>query len=526
MYPAALEIFFNGRPMPLSRFPNSGWARITGVPEARADSAAGRPGPERPTAFRYEGDRPRRWTDTSDIWLHGYWMYNWADSYERVKSIDTATHTIETHEPHGVYGYRENQRYRYLNIIEEIDEPGEWCLDRRTGMLYFWPPSPPAGAEVYVSLLEEPLVLFDHASHITLRGLTLEITRGSAVEINGGTGVCIAGCTIRNIGNTGVIIRGGTRNGVRSCDIRDTGDGGIIMGGGDRKALVPGGNYAVNNHIFDYSRSVWTYRPAINISGVGNRVANNLIHDAPHMAVWFSGNEHVIEYNIVHTTCLETGDVGALYIGRDWTMRGNIIRYNLFRNIRGPGAGGARAVYLDDAASGTVVYGNVFFETTCGVFIGGGRDNTVENNIFVRCDLAVHVDARGIGWAKEHIAPGGSWGMYEKLDAVGYRKPPYSTRYPKLASIADDNPALSMGNVIRRNISTGGRWLELTDGLDSLGIVRVEDNIIDGDPGFLDAEGMDFRLGRDTPALKTGFRPIPYEKIGLFRDEDRVTLVK
>ena len=48
--PAALELFFNDRPMPLARWPNEGWTRIAAVPDG--------PKGER---FSYQGDRPKRW---------------------------------------------------------------------------------------------------------------------------------------------------------------------------------------------------------------------------------------------------------------------------------------------------------------------------------------------------------------------------------------------------------------------------------------------------------------------------------
>ncbi len=221
-----------------------------------------------------------------------------------------------------------------------MDEPGEWYLDRRTGTLYLLPPSPIAGSDVCVSMLDDPLVFVDSASFITLRGLVFEITRGNGIEIAGGNDILVAGCTIRNIGNIGAIIRGGVRNGILSCDIHDTGDGGIVIAGGNRATLTPASNYAVNNNVGDYSRWVRTYRPAVSLSGVGNRAANNLIHDAPHMGILLSGNDHTVEYNVFRDICRDTGDVGACYIGRDLTMRGNVIRYNIFRNIKGPGEAG------------------------------------------------------------------------------------------------------------------------------------------------------------------------------------------
>jgi hypothetical protein len=500
-YPAGLELFFDDKPMRLARWPNDGWTKIAAVP-------AGPQGGK----FTYEGDRPSRWAARDDAWLHGYWTWDWADSYEHIKSIDPATKQIATHQPHGAYGYKPAQRYYALNILEELDQPGEWYLDRNTGSLYFWPPSPIEKARVFVSILEKPLVSMRDVSHVTLRGLILECTRGNAVEITAGSDNCVADCTLRNIGNTAVRINGGTRNGVDGCHIHQTGDGGISLAGGDRKTLTPAANYARNNHIHDYSRWSRTYRPAVNISGVGNRAAHNLIHDAPHTAILFGGNDHLLEFNEIHDVCRETGDVGAFYTGRDWTTRGTVIRHNYFHDIRGPYTHGAMAVYLDDAASGTTIYGNVFYRASRAAFIGGGRDNIVENNIFVECEPAVHIDARGLGWAKEYAVKGGGWHMYDKLAAVAFDKPPYSTRYPKLATILEGDPAIPSGNIVRRNIRTGGRWMDL-QGVDPK-LVTIEDNFTEADPRFVDPDNMNFQLKDDSPAYKLGFKKIPIEKIG------------
>ena len=44
------------------------------------------------------------------------------------------------------------------------------------------------------------------------------------------------------------------------------------------------------------------------------------------------------------------------------------------------------------------------------------------------------------------------------------------------------------------------------------------------DPGFVNSEGLDFRLKNSSPALAFGFKPIPFDKIGLQVDGFRRTL--
>ena len=504
--PAGLELFFDDRPMQLARWPNRGWTKIASVPAGKNSGK-----------FRYEGDRPKRWTQADDIWLHGYWTWDWADSYVKVKSINTKAKQVTTHEPFGVYGYSPGKRYYALNILEELDEPGEWYLDRKTGILYFWPPKKLDDSKAFVSILREPLISMKNTSNIVLRGLTIEVVRGTAVEIIGGRHNTIDGCRLRNIGNLAINIEGGIMNGVVGCEICQAGDGGIHLAGGDRKTLTSANNYARSNDIHHYSRWVRTVRPAVMVSGVGNSVSHNLIHDGPQTAILFSGNDHLFEFNEVFNVCCETGDGGAFYTGRDWTCRGTVIRYNYFHDICSPYTGGAMAVYLDDAASGITVFGNVFHKASYAVVIGGGRDNLVKNNVFVDCGLAIHVDARGLDWAKKHIAKGGEWNMYEKLEAVDFDKSPYSQRYPALATILEDQPAAPKGNVISCNIHSGGEWLELTSKVPR-NIITVEDNLITADPGFIDLANLNFQLKRDSPAYRLGFESIPMEKIGLTPD--------
>lgn len=513
--PAGLELFFQDKPMTLARWPNEGWARIAAVP-------AGKDGGK----FTYSGDRPSRWTKSDDIWLHGFWTHDWADTYEKVSSIDTKTREIYTHPPHGQYGYTEDRRYYALNLLEELDQPGEWYLDRGTGVLYFWPPAPIRQGKTVVSLLEKPLISMDGASFVTIRGLTLECTRGHAVQITGGTRNLVAGCTIRNIGNIGVKIKEGTENGVRGCDIYETGDGGIWLEGGNREKLTPASNYAENNNIHNYSRWVITYRPGVQMRGVGNRVAHNLIHDAPHCAIIFKGNEHIIEFNEIHNVCSETADAGAFYIGRDWTQRGNVIRFNYFHHLMKNndlrGWSEIMAVYLDDCASGTRIYGNIFHKAARAVMIGGGRDNVVQNNVFVDCTPALHVDARGIGWASFWF-DGRDNTLMDGLKAMNHKEPPYSVRYPELLTLLDDEPAMPKGNSIICNIFSGGERMQLLNNLTE-DILEMRDNLTEGDPGFVDPANGNFQLRDDSPAYKLGFKRIPMDKIGLYVDKYRPTL--
>lgn len=575
-----LELFFNGNRMTLARWPDSGWLRIADVPQT-GDSLYNK-GLDRERRFdnvpvgrhygriTYDGDRPKRWKNPESAFLHGYWTWDWSDSFERVKSIDTGLREMTLAEPHHHYGYTRNQRYYVLNVLEELDSPGEWFLDRDSGDLYFWPPGPMDNATVTVSMLKGPMFVLDNTSHVTIREVIFEQSRGEGVKITGGSGNLIAGCTFRQLGGEAVGILGGTSNSLTSSDLYDLSLGAIRLLGGERKTLMAGNNSVVNNHIHHYSQWLRTGQYGVYIDGVANRIAHNKLHDAPFEAMYLRGNEHLIEFNEIHNVTQETGDAGAIHTGRDWTWRGNVIRHNYFHHLLGPGLHGVMAAYLDDWGSGFTIYGNVFYKAGRAAFIGGGRNNTVENNIFVECAPSVHVDARGLGWAGYYFDGTFPW-LFERMDDMNFREPPYSTRYPELLELYADEPRVPKGNKIVRNVSYGGRWMDVYDfGAFDFSVVTIKDNLIadslilrrrakgekgwdpyyldidrkegydlykagdpqmkeefkdnvfmTGDPGFVDLKGGNFQLRADSPAWKLGFVRIPIEKIGLMKDEFR-----
>jgi len=341
-----LELFFDDKPMTPARWPNEGFVKIAGLVEPDTVNVRGTKG-SKTGKFMYAGDRAKRWAEENDVWVHGYWFWDWSDERHKVESIDTEKRIISVAAPYHGYGYRVGQWFYAMNILAELDTPGEWYLDRKTGILYFWPPSPVEDGHPVVSATDT-LVSLSNVSNVTIRDITLEACRGTAIVMNKCVNTHIAGCVLRNLGSRAVRIEGGNNDSVAACDIYGTGAGGISLQGGDRPSLAAGGHLAENNHIHHYGRWTRMYTPAISINGVGNRAAHNLIHDAPHMAISFGGNDHVIEFNEIHNVCLESNDAGAIYAGRDWTMRGTVIRHNYLHEITGFEGRGC----VDDAGHG------------------------------------------------------------------------------------------------------------------------------------------------------------------------------
>ena len=515
-HPAHCELFYDGKPMTLAQWPNPGeFSKIAGFGELGADDEHGGTIGTKESGYFYEGERPGTWkipSASSSIWAHGYWAWDWANSYEKILSIDPAKKLIKTE---GVnYGYRKNQRVSYVNVLEELDQPGEYYVDTEKGILYFWPPvEGKPEREAFVSELETPIIFSSGASFITLENLTLTACRGEGIVVRDGTSVVISNCRFINIGSRGASIFGGSGCMVLNSDFTQTGDGGVYLSGGDRQTLKPCG-HIVQDCIFQ-KQGRWSrcYVPAVGFDGVGIRVRHNLIFDHPHCAILFAGNNHTIEFNEIHHVAQETGDVGAIYAGRDYTMRGNKVQYNYIHHTGGVGMG-SMGIYNDDSLSGTYMYGNLFYKVQRAVFMGGGRDFIVENNVFVDCNPAISLDGRGLDkspvWHNQVYVT-----LKERLDAVPREL--YEKHYPEIYTVdkylAQTNGVPPENILIKDNISYGGRWKEVYWHAEE-SMAEWVNNFVDKDPGFVDASNGNFALKADSPALKTGIKPLPLDLIG------------
>ena len=525
--PAVPELFFDGRRMQVARWPNEGWAEISHIVDSgacpRNGDTSGRPG-----IFEYAEDAPSTWDVADGIWLNGYWCFDWHEETIRVAGIDPDCRQITMAAP-AYYSVKQGnpspRRYRALNVLEELDAPGEYYLDAAEGRLLFWPPDEIDGMSCVLSTLNAPCVKFDGVSHVRWQGFLVEASLADGIAISEGTEVAVQGCTIRNTRQLGVRVEGGTNHRIQSCDVYATGTGGISLTGGDRRSLTPGGHQAVNCHIHNYSALQQTSANALYLIGVGNRGAHNLIHDAPHQAVNVQGNEHVFEMNVVHNVCMETDDCGAYYKGRNPSCRGNIVRHNFWYDIGSPMGHGNAAIYFDDGDGGDIVYGNVFLR--CGepgggpfgtIFSHGGHGLVAYNNVFVDCKRALG----SAPWSDERWADALKGFAKKMTEEVDTTSPPYTTHYPGIAGFLNYQPGAPRQSTAARNVLvrcgelSGGNWQAPAN----------ENLVVDHDPGFVDMDGGDYTLREDSEVFERlpGFKPIPFREMGLYRDEFRTAL--
>lgn len=517
--PPEPELFVDGESMTLARWPNDRWTWTAEVldPGARPrdikETFTERPLPDAfddGATFEYFEDRPEQWADYEDVWMDGFWWNNYAKSNLQIEEFDPEAGTITTAQAHH-YSVRDWQRYYYYNVLDELDIPGEFYIDRDEGMLYLYSPEPVEEATIEISLLDEPIVSMDGVSYVAFRGLNFEVSRGSAVQMVDCSNCLVQNCTIGRMGAMGVVVgdslstrtggmNGGTDNGIVNCEIKETGLGAVKLGGGDRETLTPGNNYAVDNEIHNYSRIQSTYTPAVWPTGVGSRIAHNHIYNSPHQAILIGGNEHRIEYNDIHDVVRETDDSGAIYMGRDWSEAGNEIRHNYLHHIENDVGDGQYGVYLDDLQSGTTVTGNVFYRVESPFSIGGGRRNVITNNVMVDCLGSIDLDERGLDEDWPHCRPeseGGTGVMIDRLEAMPYNEGPWASAYPWLTTLLQDDPCTPKNNTVSCNVIVDSPPATIAETARETGVVG--DNLWTETPvHFVDRSAQQFELESDS----------------------------
>ncbi len=511
--PPTLELYVNQQPQTLARWPNAGFVKPTKLVES-GNKAQGKP-----SVFGYDDERHARWTKAKDAWIFGYFKWLWADATAKIGKIDTTAKTITTAEGYDYGGGMSMEQgiiYYAFNLLEEIDRPGEWYLDRDSGILYLYPPGDLTKATVELSLLSQPMISATNLANVRFEGIVFDLARGDGIVLRDSKDCAFTGCTVKRMAGNGIRILGGFRNTLLSCDVHTIGRRATEVIGGDRETLTPGGHVVANCRIHNFGRIDRTYTPGIQLEGVGHRVAHNLFFDCPSSVMRIEGNDHLIEYNEVHDAVLESDDQGAMELFANPTYRGVVFRHNSFARIGIPPgqqmAHGQAGIRFDDAISGMLVYGNVFYRAANGKFGGvqmnSGRDNIMDNNLFVEC-------AQGISGG--YYSTNNVWKQLragEKREGV-FTNELYLKRYPKIATMLDE-PAV---NHVWRNVfyKCGRDFSGNRAALEELA-----NGVFESDPGFVDAAKGDLRLKPGAPLLETiGFRPIPIDEIGLYPDQWR-----
>lgn len=546
--PSSCRVFFNKEFLTLARWPNEGKLPIGKVIDPGSKPRWEKNLPPRGASFRYDYDRAKTWNKANDIWIYGIFSNGYSDDNIQVKSFDTKKKILTTVQPHiyGVYSTNDSSNwdvassrhlrgYYVYNLPEELDIPGEYYIDRKEGKLYLWPPSSIEVAEIELSQNTSPLLILYNTSNITIRGISFECSRGMGIYMDYVSNIHVDNCVFRNLGLMAVSfgdkyhsVKLPVKNNLKShntvinennlienCTIYNMGSGAIHLQGGDRTLLKPGKNIVDNCEIYQYCRINHSGVTAITVGGVGNTISHCYIHDSENMAVYFKGNNHILEYSHIKNVCTTSSDAGSVYAGRNPSEQGTVIRYNFFESITHP-KNMVCAIYLDDGTCGYRIYSNVFYrcgtseiENGFGAFhINGGFGNYMANNVFVECKKAYN----GTSWSDTKWVDYLTHVVHNKLKKeVNIESEIFQNAYPMLKTLRD-----TINFPLRINYTSN----DLLYNCQKYSTGMWQHNICFRtlkDPGFIDAERQDFNLKENSVVFKAipGFLPIPFSEIGI-----------
>lgn len=489
--------------------------------------------------FEVAFDRMKHWKDVGNVWLDGVLGSTWEWTYNRLASVDVTKKQITlAYAELGGVGLGASVRlphFYFENIPEEIDQPGEYYIDREKGLLYLYPPK--ERGVIVLSSLAEPMVSVSNASDIRIQGLEFDTGRNLGFGINNCENMVIDRCRIANFTVGGVKVDGKNVRVINS-HIHGMGGFGVLLDGGNAKTLEPANNEVVNCHIYDFGWEQKSQLPGVMVDGVGQRVANCEIHDGPHFAIRVKGkNDVLIENNEIHDLPkYHKFDGGALYVytGPRAESRGIVIRGNYFHDIPTIGA------YPDNFSWGVEISHNLF--RNVGVKTGrppiynnGGGEGRAFNNVAIDCVQLYGQGARPkderwfIAWNKtiEKFGEGKvedtPYAKYDdfkdwlaKTDKEDFFRPRSdiwsNVLYHPNNEIHIDASSLALKKgVFRRRMKEPGV-------IDHSGQLRSKGNwVTQEDPGFVDYLNGDFSLRNDARVFNEvkGFEPIPFERMGL-----------
>jgi hypothetical protein len=419
----------NGLSRMRARFPKDG-AR-----ELRAEGVE--PGGDPLHSLQYrEGDFDPSWTNPTDIDV--VFLANWTPVIHRVREVVPGKRVIRFQgaDQHRVDHWDMMPRYYLSNVFEALNEPGEWYLNRKTGVLYYYPmPGEDLSkASVEVPLLKSRMIEFDgdlYSDHpveyLNFRGLHFRCVDGdldrydgqyrqghmfldAAIFARGLRHASFELCEFSQLGEYAMELGYGCRDiTIRQCHFWDLGAGAMQIGvstlkelkatvtpgtspGSDAEASREVHGITVDNNLIHRLGTIWHgCYGIVNRFASGTRITHNEIFDTHWDAVGLDArwdwkgekysHDNEVSYNHLHDLGLGYGcDAGAIY---QFGPLDTHIHHNLIHDTRAyPYNTGFTGVYLDETSRGAVVENNLAYNLDWVAYLQHfGEDNVFRNNI-------------------------------------------------------------------------------------------------------------------------------------------------
>jgi len=400
------QLFVNGERRPRSRLPREGLYRFAALLQRPRDIMWN----QGQRAMAYAGNDLRPWRNLSDVEIIA--VHFWIEEHLPIASVEPASNIVTFTRP-SLFRLTAEQNptpasYFIENVMEAVETPGQWYLDRASGTLYYLPaPGETPEATPVVAPRLTTVILFEGSAsqpvaHINLRGLSVmhnqwdlppdtasykqaAVNVPAAILWQGAQQCSIRNCAITHVGTYAVELGDGcSGNNIVGNEMSDLGAGGVKLDSGSDSTVVSDNDIADGGHIFASAVGVW-----VGNSG-HNEVSHNLIHRFYYtgISVGWTWNytatatrDNRIEYNHIHH--LGRGlldDLGGIYtLG---VQPGTVLRNNFIHDVWSA-SGKGRGIYLDQGSSNILIENNVVLRTDDAAIIQNyGRDDQIQNNIF------------------------------------------------------------------------------------------------------------------------------------------------
>lgn len=415
---AQAELSLNGEVQKLAGWPNGEYTGLIKPIDSNEYGKRTKSGIANGCSFKVNYDRPSQWSKPEQAWLSGTIGPNYEFDYYPVSRFDSKEKRVYLSRG-ALEKYYTEPYYRFENVPEELDEPGEYYIDRQSGMLYFYPPEDAPKDSVLTITMSTPtldvsrkapnsMFRIENSKNIVFENLIFKGGRGSAITGKNNSNIKFINCEINSFGENGIRFDASTDITISDCKIHDVGQDGILfVSCGNYQTLSPSNIVVSNNDIYNFARLERSYKTGIDFGYrcVGATAANNHIHNGPHAGMIFYGVNNDIYGNEFDNLVTEFSDMDALYCNNSnypWE-RGNKIHNNYFHDIGKSSMNGrhqinVRAIRTDNRGCGLNIYENLFYNigdggngngnNGIGAITAEGTRNRIFNNLFVDCNEA------------------------------------------------------------------------------------------------------------------------------------------
>lgn len=497
------QFYHNNSEMVLARFPDTGY--MSGkIPEGSE------------IKITIPQQKFELWKNSgSTVRVNGYPQYDWAYARTYVTDFDTENSAIDLYQ----VGFKASDRNKIyvFDILEELDAPGEWYIDREAKKLYYYPEKGISKTDIFeISNMKKQIIDISGIENVSFEGFEFEKTRYDAIYGTNCSNINIENCGFADIGRDAVNISGENIV-VSGCNFKNIGGRGVTISGGDNDTLTESGNVVKHCNFEGVGKTFKSYHGAVNISGCGNTVINNTMKDTPHQMIGYSGTLNKILFNDISHACTDSGDMGAIYSGRSVIKRGNEIAYNYINNVSSDYSDYhlIAGIYMDDGLCGQYIHHNVIKDTNVGIHLAGGSDNSVHNNIVLDSDSAISL-SQGSGKESQQENIFKEAEEYLKTNSL------YVERFPTLKYI-DSTKTLARGNFIHDNliVNSGCTLYDtsssaLVFGEGERANRRYNNLIVEKFDDFKDPQNGDYEVEQESEILNDmpGLKDISMKKIG------------